>query len=76
MLILQVINGISRVLQNLLKCFNDTIIWTSFVSSFPVWPVTFYLYLNEALSGSSGTSIKIPLLFKYGSRHKLPDVFK
>ena len=37
--------------QKLLKHFNGTIIWTSFVPSFsPVWPVIYCLYLNEALS--------------------------
>ena len=38
--------------QKLLKNFNGTNIWTYFVPSFsPVWPVTFYLYLNETLTG-------------------------
>ena len=40
-LISQLINGISRVLQKLLKYFNGTIISTFFVSSFPVEPVIF-----------------------------------
>ena len=35
-LISQLINGISRVLQKLLRYFNGTIISTSFVPSFPV----------------------------------------
>ena len=34
-LISQLINGISRVLQKLLRYFNGTIISTSFVPSFP-----------------------------------------
>ena len=49
----QLIDGISRNLQKLLKYFNGTIIWISFVPSFPVWPVIVCLDLNEALSGSS-----------------------
>ena len=45
----QFINGISRVLQKLLKYFNGTITSTSFV--FPllgVFPVIFTLYLNDS----------------------------
>ena len=34
---------------------------------FPVWPVIFCLYLNETLSGSSGTSIISPLSSRNGS---------
>ena len=66
-LISQLINGISRVLQKLIKCFNVTIIWTSFVPLFPVGPVIFCLYLNEALSVSLRTSIITQLLFINGS---------
>ena len=44
----QLINGISRVLQNLLKYFNGTIISTSFVlPSAGVFPVIFILDLND-----------------------------
>ena len=54
----QIVDGISGVLQKLLKYFNGTIIWISLVPSFPVWPaITTCLYLNEELSGSSRTSI-------------------
>ena len=43
-LILQIINGISRVLQKLLKYFDSTIISTSFVlPSSGVFPVIFVL---------------------------------
>ena len=66
-MISQLFNGISRVLQKLLKYFNGTIIWISSLPSFLVWPVSFCLYLNEALSGSSGTSIITALLFMNGS---------
>ena len=53
-LISQLIRGISRVLQNLLKYFNGTTILTSFVSFYHlpaalVFPVVFTLYLNDAL---------------------------
>ena len=40
-LISQLINGISRVLQKLLKCFNGTIILTSFVPLLPILPAIF-----------------------------------
>ena len=46
-LISQLINGISRVLQKLLKYFND--ILTSFVSSFSILLAIFVLNLNKAL---------------------------
>ena len=58
----QLITGISRVLQELLKYFNGTIIWTAFVPSFPVEPVIFYLYLNEVLL--PGKLSGAPALFK------------
>ena len=48
-LISQLINGILRVLQKLLKYFNVTFIWTAFISSFPIEPVIFCLNLNKAL---------------------------
>ena len=53
--------------KKLHKYFNGTIIWTSFVLSFPVWSVTFCLYLNEVVSGSSGASILALLLSINGS---------
>ena len=43
------INGVSRVLQDLLKYFNGTIISTSFVVPLSgVFPVIFILYLNDS----------------------------
>ena len=42
-------NDISMVLQNLLKCFNGTIISKYFGLSFPVYSVIFSLSLNEIL---------------------------
>ena len=48
--------------KKLHKYFNGAIIWTSFVPSFPVWSVIFCLYLNEVVSGLSGTSILALLL--------------
>ena len=68
----QLIKGISRVLQKLLKYFNGTIISTPFISpSLFVWPVIFALKLNESvvlsplkltivlllLSSTAGTSL-------------------
>ena len=47
----QLINGISRVLQKLLKYFNGTIISTSFVLPIAgVFPVIFTLDLNDSES--------------------------
>ena len=48
-LVLQLINGIVRVLQKLLKYLNGTIISTYFEPLFPVKSVNFCLSLNEAL---------------------------
>ena len=48
-LISKLINGISRVLQKVLKYFNGTLILTFFVPSFSVLPAIFTLNLNEAL---------------------------
>ena len=48
-LISQLINVISRVFKKLLKYFNDTIILTYFVPSFPVLPVVFVLNIKEVL---------------------------
>ena len=48
-LISQLINGISRFLQKLLRYSNDTILSTPFVSSFPLLPVIICLNLNKKL---------------------------
>ena len=48
-LISQLIKGISRALQKLLKYFNSTIILTSFMPQSTVSPVMFCLNLNKAL---------------------------
>ena len=48
-LISQLIDGILRALQNLIKYFNGTIIWTAIVPPSPGKPVIFYLNLSEAL---------------------------
>ena len=56
----QLVNGISRVLQKLLKCFNGTIISTSFIlPPAGVFPVTFDLDLNdlESIKVSFGSSL-------------------
>ena len=57
----QLINGISRVLQKLLKYFNDTIISTSFVlPSAGVFPFIFILDFNysESVKLSFGSSLQ------------------
>ena len=48
-LISQLITGISRVFEILVRYFNDTIISTSFVPPLVVLPVCFCLSLNKAL---------------------------
>ena len=56
----QLINGISSVLQKLLKYFSGTIISTSFVlPAARVFPVIFTLYLNysESVKLSFGSSL-------------------
>ena len=64
-LISQLINGASRVLQQLFKYFNGTIILTFFVPSYPILPAIFVLYLNEALLIlSTGKSAISPLISK------------
>ena len=67
-LISQLINGILRDLQKLLKYFNGTIISIFFVPSFPILPAIFVLNLNGTLLLlSAGKSAIEPLAFKYGS---------
>ena len=61
-LISQLINGISRVLQKLLKYFNGALILTFFVPSFSLLSAIFVLNLNEALLSSlAGKSAIAPL---------------
>ena len=63
-LISQLINGISRFFQKLLKYFNGTIILTAFVPSSPE-PIILCLNLNEAfLPGNLSIA---PTLVKAGS---------
>ena len=67
-LVSQLIKGVSSAFQKLFSYFNRSIISTSFVPPFPVWPVIFCLNLNEVLLLlSSGKSIILPLLSKAGS---------
>ena len=64
-LILQLIKDISSVLQKLLRCFNGTVISTSYLPQFPICPVFCCLNLNEPLLLSLvGESIIPPLLFR------------
>ena len=75
----QLMKGISKVLQKLLKYFSGTIISTSFVPPFPVWPVIFALKLNESVVLPTVNSVISLLLFWAGISlqhyHKLPVVF-
>ena len=58
----------TRVLQNLIKCFNGTIVLTSFMLSFSVLPTIFVLNLNEVLLLLlARKSITTLLAFKAGS---------
>ena len=63
-LISQLINCISRVLEKLLKFFNDTLFLTSFLPLFPILPASFVLNSNEALLLSAGKSAMAPLYLK------------
>ena len=70
-LISQLINGISRVLQKLLKCFNATAISTSFVlPAVGIFPVILTLNLNhsDCVILTFGSSLQYC--------HKLSDVFE
>ena len=78
-LISQLINGISNVLQKVLKYFNGALILTFFVPPFPVLSAIFVLNLSEVLLLFSVEKSAIsPLSFINGSSlyycHKLPDV--
>ena len=64
-LISQLIYGISRVLQKLLKYFNGSIISTFFVTLSPVEPVIFRSNLHEALL--PGKLERAPVSVKTGS---------
>ena len=76
----QLIKGISRVLQKLLKYFNGTIISTLIIPLSLVWPVIFVLKLNESVaiaplkSAISPSSSTAGISLQYC--HRLPDVFE
>ena len=77
----QSINSISRVLQKLLKCFNDTLVLTFFIPSFSILPDIFVFNFKKALLIlSAGKSAISPFLFKNRSSpqycHKIPDVLE
>ena len=60
----QLFEGISRILQKLLKYFNETIISTlSILSLLSVLPVTFALKLNGSVVSAPLNSEKSPLSF-------------
>ena len=63
-LISQLINGILRVLQKLLKYINGTFIWKGFSLSCPGEPVIFCLRLNKGLLPGKSTGLPS---FKAGS---------
>ena len=76
----QLIKGISRVLQKLLKNFNGTIVSTSTIlPSSLVWPVIFVLKLNEFVALAPSKPTLSPALFTAGislqNCHKFADVF-
>ena len=82
----QLIKGISRVLQKLLRYFSGTIISTSTLPailpsllSAAVWPVVFVLNLNESFSLAPLKLTILPSSSTAGISlqycHKLPDVF-
>ena len=63
-LVSQLIKGISRVLQKLLRYFNGTVISTFFVTLAPAAPVIFRLYLKDLLLRlAPAKSTTVPALF-------------
>ena len=77
----QLIKGILRVLQKLLKYFNGTIISTlSILPLSLVLRAIFVLKLNESVTLSPLKSTILPLLFTAGISlqysHKFPDVLQ
>ena len=56
------IEGISIVLQKLLRYFNGTFVSTLFVPLLPVSPVIFYLILNESVVRLSALKAVIALV--------------
>ena len=83
----QLIKGISRVLQKLLKYFSGAIISTSslleilpLLLSAAVWPVILALKWNESVALAQLKSEISPLLSTTGISliycHNLPDVFE
>ena len=63
----QLINGISRVLEKLLKSFNGTLVLSFFVPSSSAVLCIFVLNLNEALPLLLAGKSSIAPLFKSGS---------
>ena len=77
----QLINGISRVLQKLLKYFNGISIWIlPVLPLLSIWPVIFVLKLKESVALAPLKSTISPLVFTAGVSlqycHKLPDAFE
>ena len=66
MFTLQIISGISRVFQHLLKYFNGTIISISFaLSSAGVFPVIFILNWDDSESAKLNIYVKVALTLLY-----------
>ena len=77
----QLIKGISRVLQKLLRYFNGTVISTFFLPLLPFLPVNFSLRLNESVEAlASVHSVIAPSLSTAATSleyyHKIPYVFE
>ena len=77
----QLIKGISRVLQKLLKYFSGTIISTFSISpSSLVWSVIFVFKLDESVALAPLKATILPSLFTADISlqycHKFPDVYK
>ena len=53
--------------ENYLNILMVLLLEYFFLPLFSVWPITFSLYLNEALSGPSGKSAILPALSMIGS---------
>ena len=74
----QLIKGISRDLQKLLRYFNGAISSISIHLLLSVWPVIFVLKLNESVALAPLKSAILPLLSTAGISlqycHRLPDV--
>ena len=76
----QLLKGISRVFQKLLRYFSGNILLTLIIPSSLFWPVIFVLKLNESVALAPLKLVIFPASFTAGISlqycHKLPDVFE